>query len=129
MGANFVPGFGDGLYPPDLCNLIGVIASKGYDFLFDGSSMNFTNFSELEHLCALHNEATCDYSNCERFYKEMAQYLDTLEGAGDYKFSDIVMEALVNCVPNPSGSCRTSDKVQTVMRKLRTLASKAVKAS
>ena len=38
------------------------------------------------------------------------------------------MEAWINCVPNPSGSCKTSDKVQAVMRKLHTLASKTVKA-
>ena len=87
------------------------------------------NFSELERLCTLHNKATCDYSKCESFYKEMAQYLDTLEDAKDYKFADMVMAALVDCVPNPSGSCKTADKVQAVMRKLHNLASQVVKAA
>ena len=91
--------------------------------------MTAAHFSELELLCALHNQATCDYSHCEKFYKRMAQYLDTLEDMGDYRFAGIVMEALVNCVPNPSGSCKTSDRVQSVMRKLHALASKAVLAA
>jgi len=91
--------------------------------------MTAANFSELERLCALHREATCDCSRCEKFYKRMAQYLDALEDLGEYRFADAVMEALVNCVPNPSGSCKTSDKVQSVMRKLHSLATKAVRAA
>jgi len=91
--------------------------------------MTTAHFSELEHLCTLHSQATCDYSRCERFYKRMAQYLDTLEDMGEYRFAGIAMDALVNCVPNPSGGCRTSDRVQAVMRKLHTLASKAVQAA
>jgi hypothetical protein len=105
------------------------MAPKGDDFKRDGMSMTAANFSELERLCALDSEATCDCSHCENFYKGMAQCLDALEDQGEFGFADIVMEALVNCVPNASGSRKTSDKVQSVMRKLRTLASRTVKAA
>ncbi|PLX43672.1 MAG: hypothetical protein C0609_07740 [Deltaproteobacteria bacterium] len=86
--------------------------------------MNQSDFEEVERLCALHDTASCDYSHCERFYKELAQFLDVMEDAKQWKVADVVMEALVNCVPNPSGTCKTADRVKATMRKLHALASK-----
>lgn len=73
----------------------------------------------------MHNQATCDYSKCEPFYKRLAIYLDSLEDARENKAADMVIEALANCVPNPSGSCKTADRVSAVMRKLKAFGEKS----
>ncbi|PLX42509.1 MAG: hypothetical protein C0608_02470 [Deltaproteobacteria bacterium] len=86
--------------------------------------MKQSDFAEVERLCALHDTASCDYAHCERFYKELAEFLDNMEDAKEWKVADVVMEALVNCVPNPSGTCKTADRVKATMRKLRNLAEK-----
>ena len=90
--------------------------------------MDPENFNELKRLCVLHDKATCDYSRCEEFYSRLAKFLDAVEDAGDCKMASMVMDALVNCVPNPSGSCKTADRVKAVMSKLSAFATKRMAA-
>lgn len=66
---------------------------------------------DLQKACALHQRASSDYTECEKFSRLMSDILARLEDAGCFKTADKVMSILLDCNPKTGAHCDKSSVV------------------
>ncbi len=73
---------------------------------------------DLEKAISLHQRATADYAQCEKFSKLMSNILSRLEDAGCYNTADRVMGILLECNPKTGSHCEKSSHIANLTQKL-----------
>lgn len=73
---------------------------------------------ELMKACELHQRATSDYAQCEKFSKLMSDLLARLEGSDCHHTADKVMSILIDCNPKIGAHCEKASTVGARVEKL-----------